>query len=153
METRTELKFKQRLSYYKPNKGGAGAAVQFDLNAEKQSVFVEIARQSGEKAFNWQEKMVFKLALSDMGKLLLVLRDKVKTTQLFHDPSKGEYALAKETKNATLSLTKGDYGYFLKVSQQGQDGNLNSIQMALADDEALVLSIMLEKAVEKSVGW
>ena len=148
-----ESKFKSKLSFYKPNKGGSGAAVQFDLNKEKQSVFVEIARQSGERAFDWQNKIVFKLSLMDLGKLLLVLGGKSKQMQLFHDPSKGEYALAKETKNATFALTKGDYGFFLKISQQSQEGALNSIQISLADEEAIVLELALKKAAEEIVDW
>ena len=148
-----ESKFKNKLSFYKPNKSGSGAAVQFDLNKEKQSVFVEISRQSGERAFDWANKIVFKLSLMELGKLLLVLTGKTKQIQLFHDPSKGEYALAKETKNATLSFTKGDYGFFLKISQQSQAGELNSIQISLADEEAMVLEILLKEAVEEISGW
>ena len=153
MYPKLESKFTSKLAFYKPNKSGAGSAIQFDLNKDKQSVFVEISRQVGERVFDWANKITFKLSLMDLGKLLVVLSGKSKQVQLFHDPSKGEYALAKETKNATLSLTKGDYGFFLKVSQQSQEGALNSIQISLADDEAMVLEILLRKAVEEIGGW
>lgn len=153
MDSKMESKFKNKLSFYKPNRSGAGSAVQFDLNAEKQSVFVEISRQSGEKTFDWANKITFKLSLMELGKLLSVLRGKVPQIQLYHDPSKGDYAVAKETKNATLALSKSDYGFFFKITQQSQDGKLNSIQTSFTDDEAIILETVFTKAITEIAGW
>lgn len=148
-----ESKFKNKLSFYKPNKTGSGSAVQFDLNASKQSVFVEISHQNGERSFDWANKITFKLSLMELGKLLSVLKGRAPQVQLYHDPSKGDYALAKEMKNATLALSRSDYGYFLKITQQGQDGKLNTIQTNFTEDEGIILEVVFAKAVTEIAGW
>jgi hypothetical protein len=146
--------YRPKLSFYKPNKTGSGAAAQFDYNPEKKAVFLEMARQTGEKAFDWEHKLALKLAMTDCTKLLTVLLGKAPKTELFHDPSKGDYATSQATKNSTLTLQKGtQYGYYLKLSLQGQDGKVESIPLNLSDDEAIILDAGLKLAVEGMIGW
>ena len=78
---------------------------------------------------------------------------KVKSVELFHDPSKGGYSVSSETRNSTASLMKMDRGYYFKLSTQTQAGQLNSVASSISDDEAIILRILLEKAVEKIYGW
>jgi hypothetical protein len=151
---------KNKFSVYKPNKNSSGSAVQFDFNREKQCIFLEAARQvasqaqgAQQNAFDWENKIVFKLGLTDMGKLLAVLQGRIKSVDLFHDPSKGQYTLGTEVKNNAVSFSKGDYGYFLKVSSQGRDGKVSAIQISITEDEAALLQVLLAKAVEESLGW
>ncbi len=145
---------RKRLSFYKPNKSTTGGAMQFDLNEEKESIFLEMARQKDEHSFDWQNKIAFKLSLSDIGKLLAVLEGKIKAINLYHDPSKGNYSIAEDTKNTALSISKGDsFGFYLKISQQAKDGSVNAIQCSLSDDEAIILSKAFEVAIKKIVGW
>ncbi len=142
-----------RLSYYKPNKTNTGAAIQFDLNAQKQSIFLEAASQSGEQSFDWGKKIIAKLDVVDIGKLLAVLVGASKFSKIFHDPSKRE-GYTGSTLNTTIELTKGvQYGYFLKISQQSSDKSVKSISLGLSDDEAQVLRVLLERAIERIYGW
>ncbi len=145
--------FERKFKIYKPNKQGNGAALQFDFNESKKSVFVEMAKQTGPQAFDWQNKLAFKMAVTDISKLLLVLESKVKNVELFHDPSKGSYATAEDTRNSTVSFSKMERGYYFKLSTQAQVGQVNSIALPVSDDEAVILKILLEKAVEKVYGW
>ncbi|NYZ75188.1 hypothetical protein H0O03_02895 [Candidatus Micrarchaeota archaeon] len=152
--------YRNKYSIYKPNKTGSGAAVQFDFNKDKRCVFVEAAKQTtppagstAPHAFDWGNKLVFKLASTDLGKILTVLEGRLKSVDLFHDPSKGGYTLAAETKNSTVSLAKGDYGFFLKVSSQARDGSVQAINLGVSEDEAAVLRILLAKAVESMYCW
>ncbi|MEW5955065.1 MAG: hypothetical protein AB1626_00825 [Candidatus Micrarchaeota archaeon] len=152
--------YRNKYSVYKPNKAGSGAAVQFDLNKDKRCVFVEAARQTAvpagstaQHAFDWANKLVFKLGATDVGKLLTVLEGRVKAVDLFHDPSKGGYTLAAETKNSALSLAKGEYGFFLKVSSQARDGAVQAITLGVSEDEAALLRVLFAKAIESIYGW
>lgn len=145
--------FEKKFKVYKPNKTGNGAALQFDFNEEKKSVFVEMAKQTGPQLFDWQNKLSFKMAVTDISKLLLVLEGKLKNIELFHDPSKGGYAVSAETRNSTVSFMKMDRGFYFKLSTQAQAGQVASVAIPLSDDEAIILRILLEKAVEKIYGW
>ncbi|MFH0713145.1 MAG: hypothetical protein V1722_01295 [Candidatus Micrarchaeota archaeon] len=163
--------FDKKFKIYKPNKNGNGSAVQFDFNVEKKSVFVEAAKQSAQarelvsesssearcsnapQSFDWSTKLSFKMAVTDIAKLLVVLSGKLPTIELFHDPSKGGYAVSSDTRNSTVSFSKMQTGYYFKLSTQGQDGKLNSVALPISEDEAIVLKILLEKAIEKIYGW
>ncbi|PIO06282.1 hypothetical protein COT29_01715 [Candidatus Micrarchaeota archaeon CG08_land_8_20_14_0_20_59_11] len=147
-----------RVSVYKPNKRGAGAAVRFDLNVVKEAVFLEAARQIGEQKFDWENKVVIKLNATDIAKLLLVLEGKAKTTDLFHDttkaPSKDALAQgAERTKNAAVNLSKSDFGYYLKASEQSAAGAVNAVSVPVSEDEGVLLRVLFERALVRMAGW
>ena len=56
---------------YKPNSRGSGGVVRFGLNPAKAAVFVEAAAQSGEKQFDWENKIIMKWGLPDLGTVSL----------------------------------------------------------------------------------
>ncbi len=148
-----DQKFRSKLRFYKPNKSGQGSACQFDFSPEKQSVFLEIARQKEEKMFDWENKLTFKLADTDISKVLLVLKGRAKLANLYHEPGKGGYSSSEDTKNNALSLLRTESGYSLKLSQQTKDGKVNAMQINLSEDEALLLELMLEEAIRKIYKW
>jgi hypothetical protein len=150
----TQNKFDKVFAIYKPSRAGGGSAVQFDFNLQKKSVFVEAAKQKGsEQSFDWQNKLAFKLSVTDMAKLLTVLHGKLPSTELFHDPGKGSYASAAEVKNSALSIAKAQRGFYFKLSTQMKAGTVTAINLSIAEDEAIVFGLLLEEAVRKSYGW
>lgn len=144
---------KKPFRVYKANKAGTGSAIGMDLNVEKGAVFLEITKQMGEKRFDWDNKITMKLSVSDMGDFLAVLKGKKDSIRLFHEPSKGEYKVAKEVMNTIAELSKGRYGYALRVSQQAKSRELKAVQISISDDEGEVLRVLLERAVERIYGW
>ncbi len=154
VETKTiPQNYEGKFKIYKPNKPGNGSAVQFDFNPQKKSVFVEAAKQNAPQGFDWANKLTFKMAVTDMAKLLVVLSGKAANVELFHDPSKGSYQTATDTKNSTVSFSKMATGYYFKLSTQDQKGQVTSVATAISEDEAVILKILLEKAIQKSYSW
>lgn len=150
-----QKEYSKKLVFYKATKSVNGSAAQFDLNAVKEAVFVELARQKGEREFDWQNKLSFKLAATDISKLLLVLKLRVTSVDLFHDPGKGGYALGEMARNNTLSFSRDEKSgrFSLRLGQQAADGKVNAISAFLSEDEAALLEVLLEKAVERIYGW
>ena len=145
--------FPVKLAFYKPNRDNNGAAVQFDLAVDKQAVFIEAAPQAGGQAFDWNNKIVMKLDVTDVGKLLSVLNGAATQAKLYHDPAKRE-GYAGQARNNTIDFSRGgQYGYAVRVSQQTTDKNVRSVLIMLSDDEAQVLRVLLEKAVERFYNW
>lgn len=75
------------------------------------------------------------------------LLDKKEELQLFHDPNKS----INETtvKNAVLKISKSSYCYGFKINQQEKDNTLNSIAITLTEDEAYILQLIFNKAIER----
>jgi len=147
-----------RVSVYKPNKRGAGAAVRFDLNVAKEAVFLEAARQIGEQRFGWENKVVIKLNATDLAKLVMVFEGRAKSIDLFHDttkaPSKEALAQgAERTKNAAVNLSKSDFGYYLKASEQSAAGAVNAVNIPISEDEGVLLRVLFERALVRMSGW
>jgi hypothetical protein len=151
----------RRYSVYKANKRGNGAAMQFDFNPNRESVFVEAAVQKGEQEFDWNNKIILKLGPSDISKLLVVLEGKSKTVDLFHEPGKNPFAQektaaaagAKIVKNASFNLARGDYGFFAKLSQQYADSSVRTVSVSISEDEAVALRVLFSKAIEAIYKW
>ncbi|MCC7552461.1 hypothetical protein KO317_02235 [Candidatus Micrarchaeota archaeon] len=137
---------------YKANKTNTGSALQLDLNVLKKSVFLDCAKQKDEKIFDWEHKLTIKLSVSDISKILSVLDNKITSEKLFHQPSKGEYEIAKDVKNNVLEITKSQYGYSLRISQQNTTG-VNAIMVTISDSESIIIKILLQNAILKIYGW
>jgi len=131
---------------YKPNSSKTGSALSFDFNKLKKSVFLEFAKQKEEKAFDWQNKQIFKLSAQDCSKICVLIRDRKEELNLFHDPNKS----INETtvKNAVLKITKTNFGYLFKINQQEKDNTINSIAISVTEDEAYILVLIFNKAIE-----
>jgi hypothetical protein len=77
---------------YKPNSRGSGGVVRFGLNATKASMFRRCRRQSGEKQFDWENKITMKWGLSDIGSALATLQGRLPQAKLFHQSEKANSA-------------------------------------------------------------
>lgn len=69
---------------YKPNNRGNGGVIRFGLNRVKSCIFVDAAAQSGEKQFDWDQKIIMKWGLTDIGAVLATLKGRQDQSKLFH---------------------------------------------------------------------
>ncbi|MFA6048535.1 MAG: hypothetical protein WC792_01135 [Candidatus Micrarchaeia archaeon] len=147
--------YEDKLKIYKPNKTGTGGAIQLDLNVQKRCVFLEAAAQKAgpEQAFDWPNKIVFKLSETDISKIISVFDNRVKSTNIFHDPGKSKFVSETDVLNSAIAVAKGDYGYFFKASTQSKAGGLRAVQIPISEDEAVLLSTILKHALVKISGW
>lgn len=137
---------------YKANKSNNGSAMQLDLNAEREAVFLECAGQVAEQRFDWQNKITLKLSVTDIGKILAVFSGRAAEAKLFHDPGKGDYG-EQAVRNRVVELRRMERGFGLKVSEQAKDGKLMAISVPISDDEAEVIATLLRQAVVRIYGW
>ena len=144
----------KKIVFYRANKMIKGTALSFDFNKEKESVFMEIASQKEEKAFDWEKRITMKLSVTDISKLIYSFEQR-KDVQIFHDPNKNEFAQGKTdtAKNTSFNITMLDSGFNIKVGEQGKDGMLTTKMITISNDEAITLKILLEKAIEKIYDW
>ncbi|VVB70646.1 Whirly transcription factor [uncultured archaeon] len=144
----------KKITFYRANKMIKGTAISFDFNKEKESVFMEIASQKEEKAFDWEKRITMKLSVTDISKIIYCIEQR-KDVQIFHDPNKNEFAQTKTdtAKNTSFNISVLETGFNFKIGEQGKDGTLNSKMINLSNDEAITLKILLTKAIEKIFDW
>ncbi len=149
------------LAIYKANKNKNGAALQLRLHRDHECAFFEAAQQiddmDSKNPYDWAKKIVVKLGETDIGKLLMLLEDKVETLKLYHQNEKGSKVI--EVKKQT-----GNYkGYFLTISAAGKEytdkegkkvpAKSSRVSLPIGDDEAELMKIALKTAYSRMLGW
>ena len=134
---------------YKPNSRGSGGVVRFSLNPAKASVFVDATNQSGEKQFDWENKITMKWGLADVGTVLATLQGHLPQAKLFHQSEKA---------NSAFELTSRDdperAPWFMTVSRQDSaDKSLRKVTIPLTHGEAAVLETALKAAINRLLRW
>jgi hypothetical protein len=139
----------QDYAIYKPNSRGTGGVVRFGLNRFKAAIFVDAAAQSGDKQFDWDQKITMKWGLSDIGAALSVLQGRVPQAKLFHQSEKASSAL-----ELTFREDPERAPYMLAISRQdATDKSLRKVAIPLSHEEAAVLEAALRAAVAALLGW
>lgn len=150
--TRTENNGYDRLpdyAIYKPNSRGTGGVIRFELNPAKSAVFVDAAPQTGERQFDWDNKLTMKWGMSDLGAILSVLQSREDEAKLFHKTEKSNSAFAltrrddPERAPYTISLSRQDSG----------DKSVGKVTIPLSHADAAVLETALRAAVTRLLGW
>jgi Whirly transcription factor len=134
---------------YKPNQRGSGGVVRFDLNAEKGAVFLEAASQSGEKQFDWDQKIIMKWGLSDIGATLATLQGRNPQTKLFHKTEKASCSLELNYRDDPERAP-----YLLSISRQEEaTKTLRKVAIPLSHAEAAILETALRIAIRRILAW
>jgi acyl-CoA synthetase (AMP-forming)/AMP-acid ligase II len=134
---------------YKPNSRGGGGVIRFGLNRAKAAVFLEAAPQSGEKQFNWDQKIIMKWGLADIGAVLAVLQCRTTEAKLFHRSQKANSAF-----DLTLRDDPARAPFLMSISRQSfADKSLRKVIIPVSHAEASVLETALRTAVTRMLGW
>ncbi len=159
-ETKKSFKTKPYYNIYKPlMKEGMGAALQFSYDAGKQAVYLEAARQIGAKLeigskeqFDWTNKIVFKLGVTDVGQLSLLFTGKKLDAKCIHQPPDGKHTSVLEIKKQ-----QGDYdNYALKLSktETTEAGKVTkSVGLYVDHHEMQILSHFFREALTRMLGF
>lgn len=134
---------------YKPNSRGTGGVVRFGFNRQKGAVFVDAAMQSGERQFDWDQKITMKWGLQDMGAAISVIKGKMPTAKLFHQAEK-----ASSTFELTLRNDPERAPFLMTLSRQdAADRSVRKVSIPMSHAEAAVLETALRGAIMRLLGW
>lgn len=156
-EDKKEYKKKPYFNIYKPlQKDGMGAALQFSYDDYKRAVFLEAARQKGPKLtigskeqFDWEGKIVFKIGVTDIGRMLLLFSGREKLVKCLHSQQGSG-------RTSVLEMTQGEYkgkvNFALKLSRTA-DGSTQSVQMFISQEEMGVLAHFMRESLTHMLGF
>lgn len=134
---------------YKPNSRGSGGVIRFGLNRAKAAVFLEAAAQSGEKQFDWDQKIIMKWGLSDIGAALAVLQGRTTEAKLFHQSEKANSAF-----DLSLRDDPDRAPFLMTISRQdATDKTLRKVTIPVSHAEAAILETALRTAVTRILRW
>ena len=162
-------RFSKSFQLYKARNDGSGAVSEWDLGSKKDEndntihhcVFLGMAHQKGKDdndnaSFDWDNKVIFKLGVADIGEILAVLvglkdgvgpldADKGKHKGLFHSNPTG---------NAILYFGKGpgQVGFRIHLRVKRND-EMIVVEHTITEGEACVLSTLLRRAIEVIYRW
>ncbi len=100
---------------YKPRKTKNGSASSWTLNVDKDCMFLEMSqqREDDDKKFDWDNKLIMKLGVPDIGALISVLEKRESDIKLFHKNDGG---------NSILKITTNESGgWFIAVCVKKED--------------------------------
>jgi len=134
---------------YKPNSRGSGGVIRFGLNRAKGAVFLDAAAQSGEKQFDWDQKIIMKWGLSDIGAALAVLQGRTTEAKLFHQSEKANSAF-----DLSLRDDPDRAPFLMTISRQdAADKTLRKVTIPVSHAEAAILETALRTAVTRILRW
>lgn len=134
---------------YKPNSRGSGGVIRFGLNRAKAAIFLEAAAQSGEKQFDWDQKIIMKWGLSDIGAALAVLQGRTTEAKLFHQSEKANSAF-----DLSLRDDPDRAPFLMTISRQdAADKTLRKVTIPVSHAEAAILETALRTAVTRILRW
>ena len=134
---------------YKPTQRGTGGVIRFELNRSKGAVFVDAALQSGEKAFDWEQKITMKWGLADLGSVLATLQGRQPQVKLFHETEKANSAF-----ELTLREDANRAPYMMTMSRQEDKAKtVRKVAIPITQSEAAILESALRAAVVRLLGW
>lgn len=147
--TKTPLDRTPDYAIYKPTSRNTGGVLRFSLNRAKAAVFVDAASQSGEKSFDWENKITMKWGLSDLGSIIATLQGRQPQAKLFHQSEKANSAF-----DITLREDTGRAPYMVSISRQNAaDKSVRKVGLPLSHGEAAVLETALKAAITRLLKW
>jgi hypothetical protein len=146
------------INFYKPQKKeGAGSAFQFSFDASKRAIYLEATRQQGgfnlgaKDQFDWENKIVFKIGVADIGKMLLLFSMRKKEITCLHsqESDDGKRVSVLEIK---VGEYKGEPNFGVKLSKT-VGGETNFVSMYMNQEELALLAHFMREALTRMFGF
>jgi hypothetical protein len=146
-----------QLAFYK-GMGGKWGAIQFNLARPKLdenkegAVFISATSTVAKNEYDWNQKINFKMGLTDLSKLLIGLKTG-SSVDLLHDTNAGTETAGTLTKTLNFSSPKGiEEGGMISVSQK-KEGVVLRHTIPLNGEEVLSLGILIQTAIPVILNW
>ena len=143
----------------------AWGALQFSLklpvlsdNLKEQKsgvVFVNACSSNGPNKYDWSNKFVFALGLTDLGKIIrfFVAGKAKESLKLYHDPDKGKQNEGTRGKTMSFYTQDGCLNGCMITCSTGSGEEQTQHKIPVSGDEVIVLKNLFETAIPAILGW
>lgn len=123
------------------------------------AIFMDMAPAKGERVYDWDQKIVFALSVTDASKLLYAIEagvEVVDKSSIFHDPGAGTDRKGQVSKSLSMTSPKGYLapggGCLLNLKQKAGEKTL-SHSVGLLPSEVVALRELLRSSIPQMLGW
>jgi hypothetical protein len=132
-----------------PNTGNACSG---KMISREGCVFLEITSPSAPDVYDWANKIIIALSVTDLGKLLVGLRAGTEV-KLLHDPGAGSDKMGQIRKTLNFVSPNGlEQGGILTAGETSGD-NKKQHKVPFTGDEVLVLAVLVQTAISRCMNW
>jgi len=116
------------------------------------AIFLEMTSAKGKNVYDWENKIVMALSVTDMGKLAfgLLTGD---GCSIMHDPNAKQANQGTVTKSLKVSSPKGTKAGALVNISMTSGGQTTNHTVPLTGDEVIVVGQLLRSAITKALNW
>ncbi len=115
-------------------------------------MFLEITCTKDKNVYDWDQKIVMALSVTDMGKVLITLLTG-EDCKIVHDPGAKTAAAGAVKKYLNVTSPEGTkVGCFISATHTSGDQK-RTHRVPLTGSELLVLRLLLSTAVSKALNW
>lgn len=120
-------------------------------NTNPGTVLIEIAQSSGDRSYDWENKIIFALNDGETGEVFAEYIDKGEKIQAYHDPNKGTNKEGETSKS--FALQPGRNGGHMVGLYQKNHGKENKAFIILSDAEFWVFCQLLKASIPYIFAW
>ena len=124
-------------------------------------VFIEACGTTAPNNYDWENKIVMALNMSDIAKILLYLRTEGEDPQfkkdkgelkIFHDRGAGTSQKGQDTTSLNIKRPEGWDNLVLSMHRNASGESINT-SVSLSSSEAIFISVLLQAAIPLIVAW
>ena len=117
------------------------------------ALFLEISSAVGKNEYDWNNKIVMALSITDMGKMLMVLEGLEPEIKIMHDPGAKSSFAGKVQKHLAISSPKGlKAGALISVMMKEGD-SITKHMVPLSGDEIRTLAVCIRSVIPACLAW
>lgn len=116
------------------------------------AIFLEIASAKDKNVYDWENKIILALSVSDMGKVLVTLLTG-NECNIMHDPGAKSESQGAVKKYLNITSPKGTMAGVIFTATQVAGGQKKTHTVPLTGDEVIVLGQLLRSAVSSAMNW
>jgi len=116
------------------------------------AVFLEITSAKDKNVYDWENKIILALSVTDMGKVVMGLLTG-EECKIMHDPGAKSESQGAVKKYLTITSPKGPAVGVVFSATQTSGGDKRTHTVPMTGDEVIVLKNLLERAIARALNW
>jgi len=128
-----------------------------ELVSREGALFLEITSAKGKNVYDWDNKIIMALSITDLSKMLEVLEGRKPDCSLMHDPGAKTASQGKIQKRLVISSPKGirEAGCLVSASmiKSGTGADPTKHTVPLSPDETLTLAVCIRRVIPRAIAW
>ncbi len=122
------------------------------LSSREGCIFLDITSAKAPDVYDWENKIIMALSVTDLSKLLITLRTGSEC-KLFHDPGAGSEKMGAIKKTLNVSSPRGIETGCMIFATMSDGTNKKAHSVPMTFDECAALATLIQAAIPRCLNW